>query len=110
MLQERGAGEKPLLLPGTIPWLRRSLTPFVCWQREAAAAWRVQAAREVSLLGAESGILGQMELLQGFANWGSRWGFPGVACRGFLSRGWRVMELLLEMALGFWSQSRTSAK
>lgn len=72
----------------------------MCWQREAA--WRVQAAREVSLLGAESEILGKMKLLQGFANWGNSWGFPGsgVACRGFLSRGWRVMELLLEMAPG----------
>lgn len=50
--------------------------------------------------GEESGILGKMILLQGFANWGNPWEFPGpgVVCRGFLSREWRVMELLLEMA------------
>lgn len=41
--------------------------PCECWQREAAAARRVQAAREVSLSGEESGILGKMKLLQGFA-------------------------------------------
>lgn len=70
---------------------------LVCWQREALQG---AGCREGSLLAARAGILGKMRLLQGFATWGNIWEFPesGVACRGFLSRGWRVVELLLEVA------------